>query len=65
MFELRTVGEVCHTFLSVIPFIETNGTDCAQTDGRTDGRTKVKTLCPPVSLRSLGGHKNQLWKTLF
>jgi len=38
MFELRTVGEVCHTFLSVIPHIQTNGTECSQTDGRTDGQ---------------------------
>jgi len=56
MFELRTVDKVCHTFLSVIPPIQTNGTECSQTDGRTNGRTKVKTVCPPVSLRSLGGH---------
>jgi len=36
MFELHTVGEVCHTFLSVIPHIQTNGTECSQTDGWTD-----------------------------
>jgi len=35
MFELRTVGEVCHTFLSIIPPIQTNGTECTQTDGHT------------------------------
>jgi len=41
-----------------------------RTDGRTDGRThKVKTVCPPLSLRSLGGHNNQMmgqfWNTGF
>ena len=53
MFKLRTSGKVWHTFLSILPF-QTNGTECAQ----TDEHTKVKTLCPPVSLCSLGGHNN-------
>jgi len=42
MFELHNVGEVCHTFLSIIPHIQANGTECTQTDGRTDGRTDTQ-----------------------
>ena len=37
-------------------------TECAQThrqtNSQTDRQTKVKTVYPPVSLRSLGGYKN-------
>ena len=33
MFELRTVGKVCHTFLSIPP-IQTNGTECIDHVGR-------------------------------
>jgi len=38
-----------------------------------DGQTKVKTLCPPVSLHSLGGHNkdqhcpmdSRVWEWLY
>jgi len=32
--------------------------ECAQTHGQTDRHTDVKTVYPPVSLRSLGGYNN-------
>jgi len=31
-------------------------TECAQTHTQTDRQTKVRTVYPPVSLRSLGGY---------
>jgi len=33
-------------------------TECAQTHTPTGRRTKMKTVYPPVSLRSLGGYNN-------
>jgi len=55
MFELRTMGKVCHTFLSVIRHIQTNGTECAQTNRRTDKTENIMS----ARLRSLGGHNDR------
>ena len=40
-------------------------TECAQTHTQTDRQKCMKTVYPPVSLRSLGGYENQNVKNVI